>query len=760
MDHRIEEIIKSLTLEEKASMLSGGDYWLTREMPEKGVPVMMMADGPHGLRKQEAEVDMLGINESVPATCFPSAACICNSWDETLIQKIGEAIGEECQAEQIGLLLGPGNNIKRSPLCGRNFEYFSEDPYLSGKMAAGHIKGVQNKGVGTSLKHFAANSQETYRMSVDSVVDERTLREIYLTGFEIAVKEGKPWTIMGAYNRINGNFCCENYHLLQEILRDEWGFDGVVISDWGGVNDQVAATGRGFDLRMPYLNEEESEKIVKAVKKGQLEESSVNTALGRILKMILTAEDNKRTDVTVDKEKHHLLAETAAADSMVLLKNDNQVLPLKKEDKVAFIGPFAEHMRYQGGGSSHINATFLHTVPQVLKIRNVINEWSYAEGFPLNREENDDAMEEEALKMAERSDKIVLFLGLPDGWESEGFDRKQMSLPDNQNKLFEKLAETGKPVTVIIFSGAPVELPWIEKAAGLIAAYTAGQAVSEALVDILTGTVNPSGKLAETWPVKQMDVPCALNYPQKKTAVYEEGIYVGYRYYEKKQMPVCFPFGCGISYTEFVYSNLQVEKDDFVDTEKVIVSVDVENIGKRSGKEIVQLYVSEKRPEVSRPVMELKGFSKVPLAAGEKKTVTFVMDKRSFAYYQIELGDWYVKSGEFDLLIGASSKDIRLRKTVHVTGSIEKNMKFTLFSTMEELLENPKSARILQQFMQPAGDQTSDSSEVETKKNDVKTGMEMGMTMPLIRLSEMSRGFISVEAMQQLIDAANQAIGV
>lgn len=760
MDHRIEEIIKSLTLEEKASMLSGGDYWLTREMPEKGVPVMMMADGPHGLRKQEAEVDMLGINESVPATCFPSAACICNSWDEMLIQKIGEAIGEECQAEQIGLLLGPGNNIKRSPLCGRNFEYFSEDPYLSGKMAAGHIKGVQNKGVGTSLKHFAANSQETYRMSVDSVVDERTLREIYLTGFEIAVKEGKPWTIMGAYNRINGNFCCENYHLLQEILRDEWGFDGVVISDWGGVNDQAAATGRGFDLRMPYLNEEESEKIVKAVKKGQLEESSVNTALGRILKMILTAEDNKRTDVTVDKEKHHLLAETAAADSMVLLKNDNQVLPLKKEDKVAFIGPFAEHMRYQGGGSSHINATFLHTVPQVLKIRNVINEWSYAEGFPLNREENDDAMEEEALKMAERSDKIVLFLGLPDGWESEGFDRKQMSLPDNQNKLFEKLAETGKPVTVIIFSGAPVELPWIEKAAGLIAAYTAGQAVSEALVDILTGTVNPSGKLAETWPVKQMDVPCALNYPQKKTAVYEEGIYVGYRYYEKKQMPVCFPFGCGISYTEFVYSNLQVEKDDFVDTEKVIVSVDVENIGKRSGKEIVQLYVSEKRPEVSRPVMELKGFSKVPLAAGEKKTVTFVMDKRSFAYYQIELGDWYVKSGEFDLLIGASSKDIRLRKTVHVTGSIEKNMKFTLFSTMEELLENPKSARILQQFMQPAGDQTSDSSEVETKKNDVKTGMEMGMTMPLIRLSEMSRGFISVEAMQQLIDAANQAIGV
>lgn len=760
MDHRIEEIIKSLTLEEKASMLSGGDYWLTREMPEKGVPVMMMADGPHGLRKQEAEVDMLGINESVPATCFPSAACICNSWDEMLIQKIGEAIGEECQAEQIGLLLGPGNNIKRSPLCGRNFEYFSEDPYLSGKMAAGHIKGVQNKGVGTSLKHFAANSQETYRMSVDSVVDERTLREIYLTGFEIAVKEGKPWTIMGAYNRINGNFCCENYHLLQEILRDEWGFDGVVISDWGGVNDQAAATGRGFDLRMPYLNEEESEKIVKAVKKGQLEESSVNTALGRILKMILTAEDNKRTDVTVDKEKHHLLAETAAADSMVLLKNDNQVLPLKKEDKVAFIGPFAEHIRYQGGGSSHINATFLHTVPQVLKIRNVINEWSYAEGFPLNREENDDAMEEEALKMAERSDKIVLFLGLPDGWESEGFDRKQMSLPDNQNKLFEKLAETGKPVTVIIFSGAPVELPWIEKAAGLITAYTAGQAVSEALVDILTGTVNPSGKLAETWPVKQMDVPCALNYPQKKTAVYEEGIYVGYRYYEKKQMPVCFPFGCGISYTEFVYSNLQVEKDDFVDTEKVIVSVDVENIGKRSGKEIVQLYVSEKRPEVSRPVMELKGFSKVPLAAGEKKTVTFVMDKRSFAYYQIELGDWYVKSGEFDLLIGASSKDIRLRKTVHVTGSIEKNMKFTLFSTMEELLENPKSARILQQFMQPAGDQTSDSSEVETKKNDAKTGMEMGMTMPLIRLSEMSRGFISVEAMQQLIDAANQAIGV
>lgn len=760
---KAKEILQSLTLEEKAALCQGASFWYTKEYPDKGIHAVMMTDGPHGLRKQTGETDHLGINQSVPSTCFPSAAALCNSWDEQLIRKVGEALGEECLQEEVSVLLGPGANIKRSPLCGRNFEYFSEDPFLSSHMAKSHIMGVQSKGIGTSLKHFAVNNQETRRMTVDAVIDERTLREIYLASFEAAVKEAKPWTIMAAYNKINGEYCCENHHLLKEILRDEWGYEGVVVSDWSAANDQPKGMEEGFDLRMPYAGEAKAAEIVEAVKSGRLTEEALDASVLRILHMILQGMANKKPGSRYDTVQHHMLAKEAAAESAVLLKNRNGAVPVEKTDKIAVIGSLAKFMRFQGGGSSHVTPTMHRNLLEVLEENYPDVVYSYAQGYRLKKDEIDEKYAEEALQYAEQADKVVLFLGLPNGWESEGFDRTHLRIPDNQIDLLERLAKLGKPVIVFLFTGAPVEMPWINLADAVFAMYTAGQAAAEAIAALLFGEANPCGKLAETYPVKLSHTPCSLTYPQKEKAVYEEGIFVGYRYYEKKELPVRFAFGHGLSYTTWAYGNLCLDKDSMKDEEILTVMVDVTNTGKRPGKEIVQLYVGSPLCSVPRPVKELKGFQKIFCEPGETKTAVFQLNKRSFAYYNTEISDWYAESGVYEILIGAASDDIRLQKAVTVESTTQIKKTYDAYVTMGELMEIPAGQQIVAGMM--AGYQMPQMSPEEKERmlndeehiEDVPMDYAaMGMDMPLTKVADMSEGAFTKEAVMGIVAMLNQ----
>lgn len=762
----VAEILRSLTLEEKASLCQGASFWNTKEIEEKGVPSIMVTDGPHGLRKQTGEEDHLGLNDSVPATCFPSAASICNSWDKELIGQIGEALGEECLAEGVSVLLGPGANIKRSPLCGRNFEYFSEDPYLSSHMAKHHILGVQSKGVGTSLKHFAVNNQETRRMSVDAKVDERTLREIYLASFETAVKEAKPWTIMAAYNRVNGQFCCENHHLLKEILRDEWGYEGVVVSDWGAANDQVKGIPEGFDLRMPYAGEQMAERIVEAVKNGRLEEAKLDETVCRILALVKKGTENKKQGAAYDKEAHHRLAERAAMESAVLLKNENGVLPMQKTEKLAVIGALARFVRYQGGGSSHIHATFETNIPETLDQSYPEVFYRYARGYCLKKDVVDDGYVQEAMNIAEGADKILFFMGLPNGWESEGLDRSHLRLPENQIDLLQKLRQTGKPIIAALFAGAPVEMGWTENADAVFAMYTAGQAMPSALLKLVFGEANPCGKLAETYPVRLGHTPCALSYPQMEEAEYQEGIFVGYRYYDKKDMEVAYPFGYGLSYTTWKYDNLMLDKNAMKDTDCLTVTVDVTNTGTVAGKEIVQLYVEALDSEVIRPVRELKGFAKVFCEPGETKTVTFTLDKRSFAYYNTRIMDWHVTSGKYRIAIGASSRDIRLEKEIAVESTVSVKKTYDEFVTIDELGKNPIGQRFMADMMGqmmagmpegPTEEEKARMLEDEDNIEDVPMDFAaMGSDMPLIKVADMTAGAFPHEAVYQLVDALNR----
>lgn len=761
----VEEILQSLTLEEKASLCQGATFWDTKEIQEKGVPSIRVSDGPHGLRKQTGKKDALGLDDSVPATCFPSAAAISNSWDTELIQQVGEALGEECLAEEVSVLLGPGANMKRSPLCGRNFEYFSEDPYLSSHMAKHHILGVQSKGIGTSLKHFAVNNQETRRMSVNARVDERTLREIYLASFETAVKEAKPWTVMAAYNRVNGQFCCENHHLLKEILRDEWGYEGVVVSDWGAANDQVMGIPEGFDLRMPYLGEQVTKQIVDAVREGRLEEEKLDESVRRILELIKKGTESKRQGTDYDKEAHHRLAETAAMESAVLLKNENDVLPVKKTEKIAVIGALARFVRYQGGGSSHIHATFETNIPETLDKYYREVSYLYARGYRLKKDIVDEAYVQEAMDAAEGADKILFFMGLPNGWESEGFDRKHLRLPENQIDLLEKLRKSGKSIIVALFAGAPVEIGWAENADAVFAMYTAGQAMPSALLKLIFGEANPCGKLSETYPLRLGHTPCALSYPQLEEADYQEGIFVGYRYYDKKDMDVAYPFGHGLSYTTWRYENLTVDRESMKDTESMTVTVDVTNTGDVPGKEIVQLYVGEMNPEVVRPVRELKGFAKVFCEPGETKTVTFVLEKRSFAYYNTQINDWHVTSGNYRISIGASSRDIRLEKVVAVESTVAIKKIYDEFVTIDELGKNPAGQQFLDRMGQmmagmmdgPTEEEKARMLEDEDHIEDISMDfVAMGSDMPLIKVADMTAGAFPHEAVYQLVSEMNQ----
>ena len=704
----IKELIKQMTLEEKASLCSGLNFWNTKPIERLNIPSIMMTDGPHGLRKQSASSDHLGLNESLESTCFPTASALACSFDRDLIKELGVALGEECQAEDVSIILGPGANIKRSPLCGRNFEYYSEDPYLSSEMAKSQIQGTQSQGVGTSLKHFAANNQEHRRMTIDTIVDERTLREIYLASFETAIKEAQPWTVMCAYNKLNGEYCSENYKLLTEILRDEWGFEGIVVSDWGAVNDRDKGLYAGMDLQMPYDGGIGDSLIVEAVKNNTLSEEDLDKAVERILNILFKAVENKKENATYLKEEHHELARKIARECIVLLKNEEKILPLKKNEKIAVIGELATKVRYQGGGSSHINPTKLdNTYEEIVSFAGSENV-KYSRGYDLSIDDTTQELVEEAKKVASQADKVVLFIGLPERYESEGFDRSHLNLPKNQNELIKELKSVNENIVVVLSNGSPVEMPFISDVKAILEAYLTGQASGSAICDILYGEVNPSGKLAETFPVKLSDNPSFLNFPGEVNKVeYKEGIFVGYRYYDKKEMDVLFPFGYGLSYTNFEYSDLKVSESVIDDNQNVTVSVKVKNTGDVFGKEIVQLYVRDVESSVIRPEKELKGFEKVGLEPGEEKEVTFELNKRSFAYYNTDINDWYVESGEFEILIGKSSRDIVLKEGINVNSTQPIQIFVTKNTTVGDIAHLPQIQEKLSELLQSFGQDAS-----------------------------------------------------
>lgn len=693
MNQSIEKIIKQLTLEEKASLCSGADFWHTESVERLGIPSVMVTDGPHGLRKQDETSDHLGLHDSVPATCFPTAAGMGASWNRDLIRRVGEALGTECQAANVAVLLGPGANIKRSPLCGRNFEYFSEDPFLSSEMAAHHIEGVQSQGVGTSLKHFAANNQEHRRMSVDAIVDERTLREIYLASFEGAVKQAQPWSVMCAYNKVNGEYASENETLLTRILRDEWGFEGFVVSDWGAVNDRVKALQAGLELEMPANGGIHDRNLVEAVKNGVLPEETLDRAVERLLRFIRKAGQERKAQTTVALEAHHALAKQMACESMVLLKNDG-VLPLSPGTSLAVIGEFAVRPRYQGGGSSHVNPTKLDEPLGEIRRLASAGSVTYAQGYRIDSDEVETALIEAAAETAANAEVAVVFAGLPDRYESEGYDRTHLSIPESHLALIEAVAARQPNLVVVLCNGAPVEMPWIEKTKAVLEGYLGGQAFGGAVADLLFGIANPSGKLAETFPAKLSDNPSYLFFPGEGDRVeYREGPFVGYRYYDTKEIKPLFAFGHGLSYTSFEFLDMELNRSTLHDHESLEVQVTLKNTGNRVGKEVVQLYVRDLESSVVRPFQELKGYHKVELQPGEIQTVRFTLDKRAFAYYNVALADWHVESGDFEIRVGSSSRDIALVRKVTVKSTVPLNIAtITRNTLLGDLLLNPATA--------------------------------------------------------------------
>ncbi|AFC28614.1 BglB [Paenibacillus mucilaginosus 3016] len=755
MQRDIQELISQMTLEEKAGMCSGLDFWHLKGVERLGIPSVMVTDGPHGLRKQKASADHLGLFDSVPATCFPSAAGLACSWDRELIRRVGVALGEECQAENVAVLLGPGANIKRSPLCGRNFEYFSEDPYLSSEMAASHIAGVQSQGVGTSLKHFAVNNQEHRRMSVDAVVDERTLREIYLASFEGAVKQSQPWTVMSSYNRVNGTYASENEFLLTDILKNEWGHEGFVVSDWGAVDERADALAAGLELEMPASGGVGERKVVEAVQSGRLSMEALDRAVERLLTIIFRAVDHRKPGAAYDPAEHHRLAREVARESMVLLKNERSLLPLSRGSHLAVIGAFADKPRYQGGGSSHIVPTQLdQPVEEIRKLADASGVVTYAQGYRLESDTADEALTEEAKRAAAAADTAVIFAGLPDRYESEGYDRTHLSLPANQIRLIEEVAAVQPKVVVVLLNGSPVEMPWIGSAQAVLEGYLGGQAVGGAVADLLYGEANPCGKLAETFPEQLSDNPSYLFFPGEGDRVeYREGIFVGYRYYDTKNVKPLFPFGYGLSYTTFEYTSLTLDKKQIQDTESVTVRVTVKNTGAAAGKEIVQLYVKDAESTVIRPAKELKGFAKVFLQPGEERTVSFVLDKRAFAYYNVDLKDWHVETGEFHILAGSSSQHIVLQDSVVVESTAALRKTYTRNTTLGDLLQDAAAREKAQGLLQAFQEASGFAAGPEDDHADMMAAMMK--YMPLRALVGFSQGALTEQTLEDLLKELN-----
>lgn len=783
-------LVAQMSLQEKTTQLSGDSFWYLAGNERLEIPRVMITDGPHGLRKQARQADHVGAHRSVPATCFPTACALASSWNPALLEQIGQALGDECVAEQVTVLLGPGMNIKRHPLCGRNFEYFSEDPLLTGKLAAAMVRGVQSRGIGTSIKHFAANNQEHGRMTVDAIVDERTLRELYLRGFEIAVREAQPWTVMCAYNRLNGTYCSEHDWLLNQVLRDEWGFEGLVVTDWGAANDRPAGVAAGLDLEMPGSGGMNNERVLRAVQAGELDEAAVDRAVVRTVSLNLLGADLATREQTVDGASHHALARQAAVESAVLLTNDG-LLPLTGSERIAVVGAFAQRPRYQGAGSSQVNPRSLDDAWTVLQAAvDDAATLTFAAGYDGRLSAADQTLIDEAVAAAAQADVAVLFAGLPGLYESEGFDRSHMALPAQQDALIEAVCAANPRTVVVLANGAPVLMPWAEQPAAILESYLAGQAGGSAVVDLLLGAASPSGKLAETFPLAQTDLLADASFPGSGRQVqYREGLYVGYRYFDSADVAVRFPFGHGLSYTRFDYGPPSLSAASFQPGDRLQLTVPVTNAGERDGAEVLQLYVAPSAAGLDRPAQELKGFAKLALTAGETGTAQVEIGDDAFAIYDRGDQSWKVLPGVYELRIGASSRDLRQRVSVtvhseHVLSAQEQAASsvpdpaerfsvsdasfarrfgkpvpapesarpFHLNSAVDEIgetwLGRQVRKRIVARFAQSMGIDSSDAS--LTKMFD-----RMAREMPLRSMALFSGGKVSIEAVEALVAALN-----
>lgn len=777
------ELVAQMTLEEKASLCSGKNFWESKAVERLGVKSFMLTDGPHGLRKQAGTADHLGLNASVPATCFPPAAATACSFDRALLREIGQAMGQECRAEEVGVILGPAANIKRSPLCGRNFEYFSEDPLLTGESAAGLIEGVQSQNVGACMKHYLANNQEKARLVSNSVIDERALREIYLAGFEKAVKEAQPWTLMCSYNQINGTYASDHKELMTDVPRGQWGFEGAIMTDWGAMNDRVEAIKVGLDLEMPGPCDGNDQKIVQAVREGRLDEKLVDICAARMVELALRVGQNTKTDY--DRAAHHDLAGRAARESAVLLRRGS-ALPLAEGARLAVIGDFARRPRYQGAGSSKINPTQLTSLCGALDERRI--QYTHARGFEAEGGV-DEALIAQAVQTARDADVAVVTLGLPDSFESEGFDRAHMDLPENQNRLMEELLKTGIPIVAVLSTGSAVRLPWREQVDSILLLYLGGQNGGSAAADLLLGRANPCGKLAETWPLSVEDTPCHGFFGNSGNVEYRESVYVGYRYYDKAKKEVAYPFGHGLSYTDFEYTNLALSAPKLKEGGSLTARVTLKNTGALTGKEVVQLYVAPPTDGMFRPVRELRAYAKVELAPGESKTVELELDRRAFAYYDVQHGDWRVDGGTYTIEAGSSSRDIRLEQTVSVQGAApntalnekvpaycdpagrwpipkeqfetvlghpvppERSVRpFTLNSTLGEIQTTPAGMAVVQQVRANMTQMMGSGEDDFSKMIDA-----MLEDMPLRQLAMLSGGAMTPAVLDRLVETLNSA---
>jgi beta-glucosidase len=753
MEQHINYLISRMTLEEKASLCSGRDSWSTKAIDSLEIPSIWLSDGPHGLRRAPS-TDKGGYGDQLPATCFPTASALASTWDTELIYKVGQAIGEECQALNVNVLLGPGINIKRHPLGGRNFEFMSEDPILAGEMGAAMINGIQSQDVGTSLKHYALNNEETDRMVMNSEADERTMREIYLLPFEIAVKKSQPWTVMASYNRINGIYGTENFNLLTNVLRNEFGFKGLVISDWVSVVERVDGLKAGMNLEMPGSEGVNDALIVKAVKTGQLDEKILDENVKQILRLVFKAKSLQKSGVDQNTPEHHKLARQVAAEAVTLLKNTNQILPISSKYKtIAIIGEFAKNPRYQGNGSSEVKPVKIDTFyNEMHSMAGKKYKIVYAPGYNLT-DDNDISRIEDAKTIAKSADLVLICAGLPLSYESEGIDRKHINLPPSQDKLISELAKVNKNTVVLLSNGSAVAMPWNKEVNGIVETWLAGQAGAGGIADVLFGKVNPSGKLAETFPVRLEDTPAFLNFPgEERNVLYGERIYVGYRYYDIKKVEPLFPFGYGLSYTSFEYSNLNIANKTFTDKDSVTVSLTLKNSGACIGKEVIELYVRDVDAALPRPEKELKKFSKIELKPGETKEVSFVLNKRDFSYFSSRLHNWVAESGDFEILIGASSRDIRLKGIVSLNSAENLQAGFDLYSFFYQYWTNPKTRNLTFEYF---GDWIMEFA--KTGQTIDQVSLDPFLTyQPVIKMPYITKGKITREKVEEFVSKAQQ----